>query len=77
MPSRLQTTAFASLFIYCGVDWARPSETPKRLTPKEIAALPSLGAGTGTSGVTGILTTVLSGNPDHPGPALTLQRALV
>lgn len=35
----------------------------KRLTPVDIAALPTIGAGAGTSGVSGIRTTVLAGNP--------------
>jgi quercetin dioxygenase-like cupin family protein len=38
-----------------------------RLTPAEIAALPSGGAGAGTSGVAGIQTTVLFGDPTRPG----------
>jgi pimeloyl-ACP methyl ester carboxylesterase len=39
-----------------------------RLTPSEIAALAKGGAGAGTSGVTGIRTTVLAGNPATSGP---------
>ena len=35
----------------------------KRLTAAEIAALPTIEAGAGTSGVSGIRTTVLAGNP--------------
>lgn len=35
----------------------------RRLTPTEIAALPSTGPGAGTSGVGGIRTTVLFGDP--------------
>src|SRR5271168_121469 len=38
-----------------------------RLTPSEIAAKESGGAGAGTSGVVGIRTTVLLGNPTKPG----------
>jgi quercetin dioxygenase-like cupin family protein len=38
-----------------------------RLTVGEIEALPLIGAGTGTSGVTGIQTRVLTGNPTQPG----------
>jgi hypothetical protein len=34
-----------------------------RLTPADIAALPTVGAGAGTSGVEGIRTTVLAGDP--------------
>lgn len=39
-----------------------------RLQPGEIAAKASSGAGAGTSGVAGIRTTVLSGDPTKPGP---------
>jgi quercetin dioxygenase-like cupin family protein len=43
-----------------------------RLTATEIAAMPSIGAGTGTSGVSGIQTRVLRGDPARPG-AYTIQ----
>lgn len=39
-----------------------------RLTPPEIAALTQGGATAGTSGVTGIRTTVLDGDPTKAGP---------
>lgn len=39
-----------------------------RLTPAEIAALPKEGAGPGTSGLAGIRTTVLAGDPTKAGP---------
>lgn len=38
-----------------------------RLTPDEIAALPSIDAGAGTSGVPGIRTRILSGDPKSEG----------
>jgi uncharacterized RmlC-like cupin family protein len=38
-----------------------------RLSPKEIDALTPLGAGAGTSGVTGIQTRILKGNPNQTG----------
>jgi uncharacterized RmlC-like cupin family protein len=38
-----------------------------RLTPDEIAAKVTEGAGAGTSGVAGIRTTILSGDPAKPG----------
>jgi quercetin dioxygenase-like cupin family protein len=38
-----------------------------RLIPSEIAAKQSSGAGAGTSGVAGIQTTILSGDPTKPG----------
>ena len=40
----------------------------KRLTPADIAALPTIEAGAGTSGVSGIRTTVLAGNPSASSP---------
>ncbi|MEP9359599.1 cupin domain-containing protein [Sphingomonas sp. KR3-1] len=39
-----------------------------RLTPTEIGALAKGGAGAGTSGVEGIRTTILLGDPTRPGP---------
>jgi len=39
----------------------------KRLTPAEISALAAGGPGTGTSGVAGIRTTILSGDPSAAG----------
>ena len=39
-----------------------------RLTPPEIEALAKQGAGAGTSGVAGIRTTTLMGDPTRPGP---------
>ena len=38
-----------------------------RLTPSEITGKEAVGAGAGTSGVAGIRTTVLLGNPTKPG----------
>lgn len=54
-----------------------PSGAPKvvtrqRLTPTEIEALAATGAGTGTSGVSGIQTRVLKGDPARSG-AYTIQ----
>jgi quercetin dioxygenase-like cupin family protein len=43
-------------------------ETPLRLSRAEIAAKTQGGAGAGTSGVAGITTTVLSGDPTAAGP---------
>jgi len=47
---------------------ATAQERQLRLTPPEIAALAAGGATAGTSGVTGIRTTVLYGDPTKPGP---------
>lgn len=46
---------------------AQESTSGTRLRPAEIAALPSSGASAGTSGVTGIQTRVLKGDPNRPG----------
>jgi pimeloyl-ACP methyl ester carboxylesterase len=43
-----------------------PSQDEKRVTPSEFK-FPSGAAGTGTSGVSGIQTVVLKGDPDQPG----------
>ena len=44
------------------------STGPLRLDPKDIAALSKSGAGAGTSGVAGIQTTLLAGDPTAAGP---------
>jgi pimeloyl-ACP methyl ester carboxylesterase/uncharacterized RmlC-like cupin family protein len=41
---------------------------PLRLTPMEIQGMAKGGAGAGTSGVSGITTTTLEGDPTKPGP---------
>lgn len=40
----------------------------QRMTPEDALALPIVGAGAGTSGVTGIETRLLSGDPTKAGP---------
>ena len=47
---------------------AGSQEEQRRLTPSDIAAIAKSGAGAGTSGVSGIQTTVLSGDPTAAGP---------
>jgi pimeloyl-ACP methyl ester carboxylesterase/quercetin dioxygenase-like cupin family protein len=54
------------------LDSSSETSSGLRLTAREIEALPSSGAGTGTSGVAGIQTRVLMGNPSQPG-AYTIQ----
>lgn len=56
--------AFAALLCSTG----QASAQDLRLTPAEIAGMAKGGAGAGTSGVSGIQTTVLSGDPSRPGP---------
>ncbi len=47
---------------------AGSQEEQRRLTPSDIAAMAKSGPGAGTSGVPGIQTTVLSGDPMAAGP---------
>jgi uncharacterized RmlC-like cupin family protein len=47
---------------------ADPAGVELRLTPDEIRAMPSISAGAGTSGLSGIRTTVLFGDPTRAGP---------
>jgi hypothetical protein len=47
---------------------AGSQEERRRLTPSDIAVMAKSGAGAGTSGVSGIQTTVLSGDPTAAGP---------
>ena len=57
------------LFALAQNAWAADSASPRlRLTPSEIRQMPSIGAGAGTSGVSGIRTTVLAGEPSLSGP---------
>ena len=46
---------------------AQDSQVKKRLTPKEIEALPSENAGAGTSGLRAVTTRVLFGDPTKSG----------
>ena len=54
----------ATLFFLAAAIGQEPGQ---RLTPPEINALAPMGAGAGTSGVTGIQTRVLKGDPTKPG----------
>jgi quercetin dioxygenase-like cupin family protein len=47
---------------------AEPREQQLRLTPSDIAAMAKGGAGAGTSGASGIQSTVLLGDPSVAGP---------
>jgi pimeloyl-ACP methyl ester carboxylesterase/quercetin dioxygenase-like cupin family protein len=49
------------------VDEAQDAGARRRLAPADIAALAPTDAGAGTSGVTGIMTRVLKGDPTQPG----------
>jgi quercetin dioxygenase-like cupin family protein len=58
----------AALSLLAGSASAVAQQAQIRLTPAEIAALGKAGPGAGTSGVAGILSTVLSGDPTKAGP---------
>ena len=52
---------------FLAVGIAQESKSSQRLTPSEIQAVAPTGAGAGTSGVNGIQTRVLKGDPNKPG----------
>jgi pimeloyl-ACP methyl ester carboxylesterase/quercetin dioxygenase-like cupin family protein len=58
----------ASIAAEAAAQRATPILAEWRLTPEEAAQLPITGAGPGTSGVQGIETRVLAGDPTKPGP---------
>ncbi len=64
--SKLPLVIFATLFGF-QVSKGQDANTGQRLNPSEIDALSSIGAGAGTSGVNGIQTRVLKGDPNKPG----------
>lgn len=60
--------ALAPAVLVVASAFAAPGADPRaRLDPGEIAAISPAGAGAGTSGVSGIQTRVLSGNPSGAG----------
>lgn len=61
-------THLVALSLLAGSTGAFAQEAQIRLTPAEIAAMSKVGAGVGTSGVAGIQSTVLSGDPSKAGP---------
>jgi quercetin dioxygenase-like cupin family protein len=58
----------ALAFVVVVAGSAMAAEPEQRLTPREAAGLPAEGAVAGTSGLSGITTTVLSGDPTKAGP---------
>ncbi len=68
MTSRRALTwiAFATAFL-CAAGGAQDTGSRQRLIPGEIDALAPTGAGAGTSGVSGIQTRVLKGDPTRAG----------
>ena len=59
--------SMSALFVALAAIAQAASINEIRLTPSEIAAKESGGAGAGTSGVAGIQTTILLGDPTKPG----------
>ena len=68
MSARVHEGLLAAALLLTGAANAVAQETQIRLTPTEIAALAKVGPGAGTSGVAGIQSTVLSGDPTKAGP---------
>ncbi len=66
-PRARATGIVALLFLLAG-GGASAGEIPIRLTPADIDALAKVGPGAGTSGVAGIQSIVLSGDPTKQGP---------
>ena len=67
---RHATSAILSAITLCAIPASdvTAQQAELRLTPAEIAATVKGGAGAGTSGVAGIRTTTLSGDPSAAGP---------
>jgi quercetin dioxygenase-like cupin family protein len=73
--SRLHAVVGAALLLVVCAGVARAQDHLVRLTPGEIEGLTQGGAGAGTSGVAGIRTTILYGDPTRPGPYTIALRA--
>jgi len=68
MPALARVTA-ASLGVSFAIAYAAPASSPQlRVTPDEVDAMQAHESGAGTSGVAGIRTTVVAGDPTKPGP---------
>jgi quercetin dioxygenase-like cupin family protein len=63
------TIITASLGLFFAVAYAAPlSSSQVRLTPNEVDSMKAHDSGAGTSGVSGIRTTVVAGDPTQAGP---------
>jgi quercetin dioxygenase-like cupin family protein len=63
------TVITASLGLFFAVAYAASLSSPQvRLTPNEVDSMQAHDSGAGTSGVSGIRTTVVAGDPTQPGP---------
>ena len=66
MKTRITMLSLGLLFTAA---YAAPLSSPQlRLTPSEIDSMPARDGGAGTSGVAGIRTTVMSGDPTQDDP---------
>ena len=66
MKMRVTTLSLGLLFTVAS---AAPLSSPQlRLTPSEVDSMPAHDSGAGTSGVVGIRTTVIAGDPTKDGP---------
>ena len=61
-----KTAALAAAF-WCAAGSAQVTNSHRRMSPSEIGALEQVGPSAGTSGVTGIQTRVLKGDPTRSG----------
>lgn len=68
MSVRVSIVSAVLLATLAGISLAKQEAGRARLTPSDIDALPTLGASAGTSGVGGIRTRVLAGDPTAAGP---------
>ena len=68
MKGRLKHVAVLATVLSLGASAAAASVVQTRLSPADIGALAKGSAGPGTSGVNGIRTTILYGDPARPGP---------
>jgi quercetin dioxygenase-like cupin family protein len=73
--SRRLATAGAALLLVAFTGAASAQDRLLRLTPTEIEGRTQGGAGAGTSGVAGIRTTILHGDPTKAGPYTIALRA--
>jgi quercetin dioxygenase-like cupin family protein len=63
------TIITASLGLFFAVAYAAPLSSPQvRLTPNEVDSMQAHDSGAGTSGVSGIRTAVVAGDPTQAGP---------
>jgi hypothetical protein len=66
--SRSIALAIAGALLLLAVDCMAGDTSQRRMTPDEISQLEESDAGPGTSGMAGIRTTLLAGDPKKPGP---------